>query len=38
VRAELRWLDKFEREPEEASSFGIFFAPARIQGKSNCWI
>jgi hypothetical protein len=33
----LRWLDRHEREPEEASPLGIIFAPARSASRSNCW-
>ena len=33
----LRWLDKHEREPEEASPLGIILAPARSASRSNCW-
>jgi hypothetical protein len=33
----LRWLDKHEREPEEASPLGSSFAPARSASRSSCW-
>ena len=32
-----RWLDKHEREPEEASPLGIILCTGKKRDKSNYW-
>jgi predicted nuclease of restriction endonuclease-like (RecB) superfamily len=33
----LRWLDKHEREPEEASPLGIILCTGKKSSRSSCW-